>query len=166
MKIEMKIVEIKEIEAKLITQFFVTQWGSAEMVISSGVYYCDQLEGYAMLNDQKEIIGLITYVYEGDELEIISLDSLIENKGVGSLLLSSVEEKASKLHCHSVKLITTNDNLRALQFYQKRNFRLAAIYTDAVHEARKIKPQIPMIGDHGIPICDELLLTKKIRHIV
>lgn len=162
----MEIFKIKEIEVKLITQFFVTQWGSAEMVISSGVYHCDQLDGYAMLNDQKEIMGLITYVYDGDELEIISLDSLIENQGVGSLLLSSVEEEARKLHCHNVKLITTNDNLRALKFYQKRNFRLTAIYTDAVDLARKIKPQIPMIGDHGIPICDELLLMKKIRHLV
>ncbi|MNJ48236.1 Acetyltransferase (GNAT) family protein [compost metagenome] len=162
----MEIVANTDIEAQKITQFFVTQWGSAQMVISSGVYHCDQLDGYTMLNDEKEIVGLITYVYDGDEIEIVSLDSLIENKGVGSLLLSSVEEKASKLHCRNVKLITTNDNLRALKFYQKRSYRLAAIYTDAVERARKIKPQIPVIGDHGIPICDELLLKKKITHYV
>jgi hypothetical protein len=34
--------------------------------------------------------------------------------------------------------------------------RLAAAHPGAVDEARAIKPSIPLIGDHGIPIHDEL----------
>jgi ribosomal protein S18 acetylase RimI-like enzyme len=48
-----------------------------------------------------------------------------------------------------LKLITTNDNLQALKFYQKRGFRLMEIYRNAVEEARKIKPEIRKVGYYG-----------------
>lgn len=162
----MNVVSTKNINRALITQFFATQWGSAEMVISSGVYQGDELDGYATLDADEDIVGLITYVYREQELEIISLDSLNEGQGIGGQLLAVVEEEAKRLHCESVKLITTNDNLRALKFYQKRGYRLQKVYIDAVVEARKIKPQIPLLGYDNIPICDELLLVKKIRYHV
>jgi hypothetical protein len=57
-----------------------------------------------------------------------------------------------------VWLITTNDNLNALRFYQKRGFRLAALYPGAVDESRTIKPQIPLVGENGIPLHDEIRL--------
>jgi ribosomal protein S18 acetylase RimI-like enzyme len=55
-------------------------------------------------------------------------------------------------------LLTTNDNLHALRFYQRRGFRLAALYPGALAEARKLKPSIPETGYHGIPIRDEIEL--------
>jgi len=35
-------------------------------------------------------------------------------------------------------------------------FRIKAIYPNAIDAARKIKPQIPELGEHGIPIRDEI----------
>ncbi len=55
-------------------------------------------------------------------------------------------------------MITTNDNLRALGFYQKRGTVLVAVYRNAMDAARKLKPQIPMIGMNGIPLRDEIEL--------
>jgi hypothetical protein len=58
-------------------------------------------------------------------------------------------------------VITTNDNLDALRFYPRRGFRLAALYTGAVDESRaRLKPEIPTVGDHGIPLHDELELEQ------
>jgi hypothetical protein len=58
-------------------------------------------------------------------------------------------------------VITTNDNLDALRFYQRRGFRLAALHRGAVDDSRaRLKPQIPPIGDHGIKLRDELELEK------
>ncbi|MBN9653320.1 GNAT family N-acetyltransferase [Halobacillus sp. GSS1] len=131
------------------------------MVISSGVYECPDLSGFAALEDQ-EIIGLITYVKKEGTCEIISLDSLIEKKGIGTSLIDKVEEEAARLGCRSLFVITTNDNIQALSFYQKRGFRIMEIFHDAVQRARDVKPEIPAIGDHGIPIVDELLLKKEI----
>jgi hypothetical protein len=55
-------------------------------------------------------------------------------------------------------LITTNDNTKALRFWQKRGFRLAAVHRNAVEKSRKIKPEIPLTGNDGIPIKDEIEL--------
>ncbi len=57
-------------------------------------------------------------------------------------------------------LVTTNDNLRALYFYQRRGFRIVAVHRDAVMHSREIKPEIPSVADNGIPILDELELEK------
>ncbi|MFF5052519.1 hypothetical protein ACFY1S_04950 [Micromonospora sp. NPDC000663] len=49
-------------------------------------------------------------------------------------------------------------NLRALRFYQRRGMRLVAVDRGAVDRARRLNPQIPLVGEHGIPLHDELVL--------
>ncbi|SHI66063.1 GNAT family N-acetyltransferase [Lutispora thermophila] len=156
----MKIYAIDNLPKNKIVEFFELHWGSTQMVVSSGVYDCSELDGFAVLNEEDEIIGLITYIIKDDECEIISLDSIEEGKGIGTTLIKEVENLAIKKRCRRVKLITTNDNLLALKFYQKRGFVLSKIFNNAVEKARKIKPQIPLIGNDGIPIRDEIELIK------
>jgi hypothetical protein len=60
---------------------------------------------------------------------------------------------------HTLRLTTTNHNLDALRFYQRRVFRLAALRLSAVDEARLRKPSIPTYGHYAIPVHDELDLT-------
>lgn len=110
-------------------------------------------------------LGLITYHIDGDECEILTLDSLEENKGVGTALLNEVRT-AMKTHQPRIRriwLITTNDNLTALRFWQKREFVLVTIHRDAIQQARRIKPQIAIVGQHGIPIRDEIELEYRLR---
>lgn len=45
-----------------IINFFTQHWGGTEMVISSGIYNCSQLDGYAFLNIELEIIDAVTYM--------------------------------------------------------------------------------------------------------
>jgi GNAT superfamily N-acetyltransferase len=157
----MNIVPTNILPVYKLTEFFTIHWGSPQMVISSGVFDCSTLDGFAILNGEEQIIGLITYVREKDECEIISLDSLEEGKGIGSALLQEVENAAIVSECERVKLITTNDNLLALKFYQKRGYELVKIHRNAVQKARENKPEIPLIGNDGIPLKDEIELEKK-----
>jgi ribosomal protein S18 acetylase RimI-like enzyme len=62
-----------------------------------------------------------------------------------------------------VWLVTTNDNLEALRLYQRHAFRLAELHAGAVDRARELKPSIPLLGDHGIPMHDELVLVRRLR---
>lgn len=105
-------------------------------------------------------MGIISYAWTTKWLEIVSLDSLVENQGIGSQLLQAAEKIAQENDRHQTSLITTNDNLRALGFYQKRGYHLTELYPNAVAKARQIKPEIPLQADNGIPIRDELRLTK------
>jgi hypothetical protein len=55
-------------------------------------------------------------------------------------------------------VVTTNDNTSALHFYQKMGFYFHKLRVCIVEESRKIKPQIPLIGNFNIPIWDEIEL--------
>ncbi|KHD85508.1 GNAT family N-acetyltransferase [Heyndrickxia ginsengihumi] len=156
----MCICKVSELAKHKISAFFEKHWGSPEMVISSGIYHCNELDGFVYLNENQDIIGLITYVIRNNECEIISLDSIVEGNGIGSKLLQQVENIAKYNGCRLIKLITTNDNLHALKFYQKRGYRLIKVLQHAVDRARKLKPSIPLIGNDGIPLRDELVLQK------
>lgn len=100
---------------------------------------------------------------EGDDCEIVTLDSLNPGIGIGTALLDAVEDRARQAHCTRLSITTTNDNLNALRFYQKRGFLLVAVYRNAVDVARKLKPQIPLIGRDGIPVHDEIELQMNLE---
>lgn len=92
--------------------------------------------------------------------ELMSLDSLEEGRGVGSALIEAACEWARSGGARRLRVVTTNDNLRALGLYQRRGFRLAALRSGAVDRGRRLKPEIPEVGESGIPIHDELELAR------
>jgi ribosomal protein S18 acetylase RimI-like enzyme len=133
------------------------RWASVKVVTRGRVHDTTALPGFvAFLGDAPA--GLLTYRLEGDECEIVTLDSLREQKGVGTALIDSVKARAEASGCGRLWLITTNDNLAALRFYQKRGFSLAALNRNALDESRRLKPEIPPTGIDGIPIRDEIEL--------
>jgi N-acetylglutamate synthase-like GNAT family acetyltransferase len=103
-------------------------------------------------------VGLITYCIDAEQCEIVTLNSMVERIGVGSALVDAVTNAAASAQYRRVWLITTNDNVDALRFYQKRGFALAAIHRNAIEYSRRIKPEIPPLGMHGIPLRDEIEL--------
>ena len=84
----MGISNITTNNRKRVIEFFQIHWGSSEMIISSGVYDCAQLEGY-LYEENEKIIGLVTYVIHKDEVEVISLDSIVEGRGIGRNYIQS-----------------------------------------------------------------------------
>ena len=112
--------------------------------------------------EQNRLYGMITWQIIEQHFEILSLDSLLPQQGIGSQLLTLAEQEASKLGFSHCQLITTNDNLLALAFYQKRGYQLTQLFPNAVAKARDLKPSIPLISENGLPIRDELELTKDI----
>ena len=75
--------------------------------------------------------------------------------GIGSRLLERVIGAARDAGCSRLWLTTTNDNLDALRFYQRRGFQLCALRTGVVGDTRRLKP-LPATGAYDIPIRDEL----------
>lgn len=134
-------------------------WGSNIIVSKGKIHLAENLDGFTA-SDEHGIKGLITYGIAGGECEIVSLDSLYENIGIGSTLIDKVVEKAKEKNLKRVWLITTNDNTHAIRFYQKRGFNIAAIHLNAIEKSRKIKPQIPLYGCDDIPIRHEIEFEK------
>jgi ribosomal protein S18 acetylase RimI-like enzyme len=143
-------------------QFWVEHWGADFMVAHGDIYRPEQLHGF-VIEESAEWIGLVTFIIKDHEMEVTSLDSLREGKGIGTTLIDKVLEEARAKECQRLFLITTNDNLNALGFYQRRGFELSKLYRGAINESRKIKPGIPLIGENNIPLRDEIELEMSLR---
>lgn len=104
--------------------------------------------------------GLATYRIRDGEAELISLDAIEPGQGMGTRLLAALVERLTRQGVRRLWVTTTNDNLAALAFYQKRGFRLQRVRAGALDETRRLKPGIPLIGENGIPIRDEIDLCR------
>ena len=140
-----------------IAAFLKEAWAGPAVVTRGRVYKADELPGFVAEWDG-DPVGLATYRIEANQCEIITFNSMEEGQGIGTALLAAVKDTARAAGCRRLRLITTNDNTAALRFYQKRGLRLAALYRDALEESRKLKPGIPLIGNDGIPLRDEIEL--------
>lgn len=136
----------------------IRNWGAGFIITRGRRHDVADLQGVVAERDGSRV-GLALYHVQGDECELVSLDSLVGGVGVGSGLVDAVAGRARAAGCERLWLITTNDNLRAPRFYQRRGFRLEALYPGAVTESRRLKPSIPILGYDGIPIRDEIELA-------
>lgn len=127
------------------------RWGSPTVVAHGVVYEPSSLPGLVAEDDGRPV-GLLTFIVEGDECEIVTIDAFEEGRGVGAALMDSVKG----LGHERLWLITTNDNSRAQRFYERVGFRLVGVHQGAVERSRELKPEIPLVSADGTPIRDEL----------
>lgn len=133
-------------------------WGSSLIVSRGTVHDVRDLPCLVVTNGSRWP-GLAAYRIAGGECEIVLIEAFERGHGTGTALLDGVIEAARAAAARRLWLVTTNDNLDALRFYQRRGMRLVRLWPGAVTRARQLlKPEIPATGDHGIPICDELEL--------
>ncbi|EJQ48808.1 Uncharacterized protein BWINRASL_03948 [Bacillus mycoides] len=149
--------EMKEV----IQDFMCENWGGSMMVSRGRVHHLEELPGFVALENDR-IVGILTYEVIKNMYEIVSLNSFEERKGIGTKLVDCALQVAKENECKKVWLITTNDNMNALRFYQKRKFSMTNLYVGAVEEARKIKKEIPFIGYDNIAISHEIQLEYKL----
>ncbi len=158
---ELSVRPLRDDERGWLTERLVELWDSALMVTRGRVHAVAELPGFVCEVDG-ERVGFATYEVRNGQCELVTLNSLREGLGVGSALLSAIATEAEQRSCR-LWLITTNDNLQALGFYQRRGFQIAAVHVRAVEESRRLKPSIPLVGGNGIAIRDELELELGLR---
>ena len=135
-------------------------FGSSTVVSRGNVIDAIELPGLVAFRGG-DPVGLATYRTEGDDCELVTLDSVVEGIGAGTALVEAMVAAATAAGCGRLWLITTNDNVRALRFFQKRGFTLVALYPKAVDRSRTFK-YIPPTGNDGIPIRDEIELEMRL----
>jgi N-acetylglutamate synthase-like GNAT family acetyltransferase len=136
-------------------ELMAKDWGGLPLVIRGKKYYPSQLDGIIAENENG-IAGSLFYEIREKDCEIIVFEVFDKFKGTGTVLLDNLKDIARHQKCARIYLMTTNDNLDALRFYQKRGFYICGIHIDSVKISRKIKPTIGMIGDYEIPVRDEI----------
>lgn len=149
---------MQETDRPIVEWLTTKLWGAAEVAVHDGVFYPANLPGF-IAERAGRIAGLVTFDVRSGVLEIVTINALHQFAGIGTMLIEAVRAEAKRRGCQQITLTTTNDNVAALRFYQRRGFRLAALRPGAVDKSRLRKPEIPRAGDFGIPLRDEIDLT-------
>lgn len=109
------------------------------------------------------VVGVLTYIVDSAKCEILTLHVARKRLGVGTTLVMEAAQRGTVAGCTRYEVTTTNDNIDALRFYQRRGFRLVETRCGAVDLARRtLKPDIPLVGDYGIPLRDEIELAQEL----
>jgi N-acetylglutamate synthase-like GNAT family acetyltransferase len=145
-------------DADWIKGIYTEKWGGDICVSRGKVQKYNDFTGGFVTEISGQNVGFITYTITGSEIEITGLVSLNEKIGIGSAMVKAVIDLAKRQDIKRICLVTTNDNLNGIGFWQKRGFKLVRVYPNAMEYTRKLKPAIPLIGENGIPLRDELEL--------
>jgi ribosomal protein S18 acetylase RimI-like enzyme len=149
--------DVSPADTAAISAIHQQSWGGP-VAVAHGVAYDLRTLPTLVADSGDDVVGVVTYVIEGDSLEVVSIDAVPPGHGTGTVLLAAAVELARSRGLRRVWLITTNDNIDALRFYQRRGMRIAAVSPGAVDRSRSVKPSIPLVGAYGIPLRDELTL--------
>jgi GNAT superfamily N-acetyltransferase len=158
---EIRIRPISEGDRPMLAWLVAELWGSEIIAVHGASLRPAELGGF-IAERSGRMAGLLTYQLVGNTLEIVTLNAIERRVGIGTVLIEAAVGKARRFGCAEVRLTTTNDNVDALRFYQRRGFRLAELRPGAVDRSRQQKPEIPPVGDYGIPLHDELDLTRQV----
>jgi len=152
----MNIVAMNDSYRGRVAEFIKTNWLEVFIISRGRKVYPAEIEGFVALDDSNNIIGFVTYEITGKQCEVVTLDALQKFQGIGTKLLATLIANLKTKDIKRLWLITTNDNVDAIRFYQKRGFTIAAVHVNAIAHSRMLKPSIPLIGCYGIPIRDEM----------
>ena len=157
MSIQIRAIEPED-QAQVV-DLLMKRWTSTEQLLDGEMVDASKLPGYLAL-DEGRLVGMITLIKRAREWEILTLDSLQRWGGVGTLLLDAAVDAARSVDIERIMVRTSNDNLDAFRFYQRRGFRLEKVVQGVIDKERKLKPEIPVTGLHGIPLRDEVIFGR------
>jgi ribosomal protein S18 acetylase RimI-like enzyme len=136
-------------------------WGSTSIARKGELVDAAALPGFVAVVDEQPV-GLLTYARRGDEIEVVTLHVDREGGGVGRALMDAVWNEAQGSDVRRLWRATTNDNIRAIGFYQSWGMDLVEFVPDGVAAWRRAKPDIPMLGSAGIPVRHELVFELRL----
>lgn len=150
---------IQDDDHEAVRDLLSNRWEGPEILLDGEMVDASQLPGFVAIAEGG-MVGLVTLIKQADEWEILTLDSLKRWGGTGTLLLDAVVQEARTHGIKRLTVRTSNDNLDAFRFYQRRGFRLERIVQGVIDKERELKPGLPLRGDYGIEIHDEVLLAR------
>lgn len=135
------------------------QWDETDYIVSRGrIIHPAELPGFCVVRSDGRPLGLTTYQISADQCRLVTLLAFSRFNGVGTALVRYVRDAAATNGCRRLWLTTSNDNLDALRFYQRRGFELVAVHRDSGGATHRLHPCMSSVGEYGIPIRSEIEL--------
>jgi ribosomal protein S18 acetylase RimI-like enzyme len=133
----MEVRPLNDGDRAWVTETISNEWG-LPVVSISGPHDPTELAGFVAI-EADERLGLITYLSTNEDCEVVTLNCLRPNRGVGTALLRTVRQTADERRLR-LWLVTTDENSNAIRFYENRGMTRRARHRDFVQVVRRYKP--------------------------
>lgn len=153
----MHVRPLRDGEREWLADEVAATWGSPRVVSRGRVHEPASLPTL-VCEHGGDLLGFAAYEIAAGGCELVAIAVKRRGEGVGTALFNAVARVARGAGCHHLWVVATNDDVDALRFYQRRGMRLATVHRGAVDEARRLEPEIPTVGEHGIGLHDEVEL--------
>ena len=156
--IKMKTIPVTtDIQKQIVEAQASETWDGLRIVVHRELFDLRELPCLIAVFGNCEVFGYCYYRFSNEtEIEIMTIEAMRKNSGVGSLLIGAIVELAKSSGCHRLYLQTTNDNTNAMRFYQRQGFSMCELRLNELDYSRKLKPSIPLVGDDDIPLMHEI----------
>ena len=153
------LYEIRQVDdaiRKKVQPILDETWGAPYLAVNGKLWDSRTMPGLVAVNKDDDVLGYLLYEFHDGECEIMVLESVAQKIGIASALIEGARQIAKSGGVNKVIVQTCNDNIKAIRFYQRRGFTIRAVRLGALDAARRLKPAIPLIGEEGIPLRDEI----------
>ncbi len=138
-----------------VAETLVLEWTSTSVARLGEIVEAAGLPGYlATLGGRR--VGLVLVDVKDRAYEVVAISTTEPRRGIGRALMGRCVAEARARGCRRVWIVTTNNNLAAIGFYQRLGMDLCALHRHGVHVSRKLKPTIPVRDATGVRIDHEL----------
>lgn len=151
----MEITRITDDNRKMLTQFIIDNWYGSIMIIKGERVDITTEDGYCII-DKNSVVAVVTYRLKNNICEITLLYTVKQRCGIGKKLVHEVTKTVRNKGGDTVMVVTTNDNIEAIAFYQKMGFDIVNIYRNSMDYVRKMRPTVPIMGENNIPLRHEI----------
>ena len=147
----MLVRRVGEDDRGWIGEVVTAEFASTKVVSRGRVHDSSGLDGFVVESDGRPVGCALWHEIDGDA-ELAVIVTTYRGAGAGTALLDAVVEYARENEWKRLWLITTNDNTDAIRLYQRAGWDWVAWHRDGVTAARRLKPELPELGAHNIPV--------------
>lgn len=145
-------------DKKIVEERLMEEYGFKGMITPAQAYQDLSILGGFLAFEENKLIGQILLNYNNEECEIVELHTKNRGVGIGTELIKKSIEEAKEKKCKRIWVSTSNDNIDALKFYQKRMFFMCKIHENHFDKVRAKNPNFPKYGDYGILLKNQIEL--------
>jgi GNAT superfamily N-acetyltransferase len=145
-------------DVDFLSRFLLRRWGTDVLAMGGRVYRLADVEAMGAYDAEDGLVGVAVYAMKPTALFLLSLDALRQNEGVASRMIEALSGEGRRRGARRLRVMTTNVNYDGMRFYQRRGFRMTALYPGAIDALRAFAPTLKTSGADGVPARDILEL--------
>ncbi len=144
-------------DRKALTELLRLRWSDGTVSVRGKLIGIDDVEALGVYENGR-LQGIATWLVEGGTLYLATMNNVTDRRGVSTALLDAMIALGREKRFPVLRALISNDNTKAIRFYQRRGFRIVAAHIGIIDMMRRLKPSIPEKGIDGIPMRDEIEL--------